>query len=210
MVTGWNTKHTLSAIAMLLVFALVIVFYLNLDDGDTPDATPTPSPTITTPAATATPSEDAFVVAPGRVGAAEAGMTKSDAAATGLFDTDVDHGTDDCRGVAALEWKPSVSTSLDVLTEADGRIAAMGISAGGPKTAEGIGVGSTFGELTAAYPSLSPVTSEGFDQSGAFINDGDAWLGFLFDERPDAVDDSSKITFMEVDDRKPLLIRDGC
>ncbi len=94
-------------------------------------------------------------------------MTKSEAAATGLFDTDVDHGADDCRGVCALEWKPSVSTSLDVLTEADGRIAAIGISAGGPKTAEGIGVGSTFGGADARHiASLSPVDERGFDQSG--------------------------------------------
>ncbi len=29
-------------------------------------------------------------------------MSKSQAAATGLFNTDVDHGPDDCRGVSPL------------------------------------------------------------------------------------------------------------
>ncbi len=209
MLTGWNAKHTLAALAMVLVFALVVVYALSRND-DSPEVAPTPVATTPAVSATPTPAADEFIVAPGRVGAAKAGMSKSEAAATGLFDTDVDYGSDDCRGVVPLEWKSSVSTALDVLTESDGRIAAMGIGAGGPKTADDIGVGSTFGALSSAYASLSPVVSAGFDQSGAFINDGDAWLGFLFDEKPGAITDGSKITFMEVDDQKPLLIRDGC
>lgn len=216
MLTGWNAKHTLVAVAMLLVFGLVLVFVLrDGDDDKTPEATATPTPSATTaattPAAEPEPADVApFVVAPGRVGAAKVGMSKSQAAATGLFNTDVDHGADDCRGVTPLEWKPSVSKSLDVLTESDGSIAAMGILAGGPKTAEGIGVGSTFQQVRDAYADLTPIEEAGFDQSGNYIVVGDLYLGFLYDVGPFDATDSSKVTFMEVDDQKPGLIRSGC
>jgi len=86
----------------------------------------------TVPPTSAPPENAPLIVAPGKVGAAEAGMTKAQAAATGLFNTDVDHGPDDCRGVTPLEWRSSVSTSLDVLTEEDDSIAAIGVTEGGP------------------------------------------------------------------------------
>ncbi len=216
MLTGWNAKHTLAAVAILLVFGLVLVFILrDRDDDKTPEATATPTASATTaattPAAEPRPADDApLVVAPGRVGAAKVGMSKSQAAATGLFDTDVDHGADDCRGVTPLEWKASVSKSLDVLTEGDGSIAAMGITAGGPKTAEGIGVGSTFQQVRDAYEDLTPIEEAGFDQSGNYIVVGGLYLGFLYDEDPFETNDSTKVSFMEVDDQKPELVRDGC
>ena len=214
MLTGWNAKHTLAAIAMLLVFALVLVFALNRGDDD-PEASPTPTPTATTtteaaPAATQE-APDPLVVAPGRVGAAAVGMSKQQAAATGLFDTDVDHGPDDCRGVAPLEWKKSVSTALDVLLTGSGKIASIGITQGGPKTAEGIGVGSTLAQVRNSYEDLTPVEEAGFDQSGNYVVEGDRYLGFLYNEKASDTNDSSKVTFMEVTEgNKPELIRDGC
>jgi len=213
MLTGWNAKHTLAAIAMLLVFGLVLVFALNRGgDDDATEATPTPTPTETTTTAP-TPSPqpaDPLVVAPGRVGAALVGMTNAQAAATGLFDTNVDHGADDCRGVVPLEWKPSVSSALDVYTN-DNHITTIGISSG-PKTAKGIGVGSSLGALRSAYgDQLSPAVDAGFDQAGVYLAEDDQWLGFLFDTKRDAITDNSKITFMEVTrGEKPALIRDGC
>jgi hypothetical protein len=216
MLTGWNAKHTLAAIAMLLVFGLVLVFALNRGgDDDTPEATATPTtPSATTATTTPTESEPAgeeFVVAPGRVGAAQVGMTKAQAAATGLFNTDVDHGADDCRGVSPLEWKSSVGTGLDVFLNDSGRIASMGISAGGPKTAEGIGVGSTLAQIQDAYEDLTPVEEAGFDQSGNYVVVGDRYLGFLYNENAFDATESSKVVFMEVTKGdKPELIRDGC
>lgn len=214
MLTGWNAKHTLAAIAMLLVFGLVLVFALNRGgDDDTPEATATPTASATTVTTTTPtePAEDPFVVAPGRVGAALVGMSKAQAAATGLFNTDVDHGPDDCRGVSPLEWKPSVGTGLDVFLNDSGRIASMGISAGGPKTAEGIGVGSTLGQIQDAYADLTPVEEAGFDQSGNYVVDGDRYLGFLYNENAFDATESSKVVFMEVTKGdKPELIRDGC
>jgi len=218
MLTGWNAKHTLVTVAMLLVFGLVLVFVLR-DGGDdgTPEATGTPTPSATTAATTPAadpepePAAVPFVVAPGRVGAAEVGMSRSAAAATGLFNTDVDHGPDDCRGVVPLEWKTSVSTALDVLLTESGSIASIGVHAGGPKTAEGIGVGSTFAQVRDAYEDLTPIEEAGFGQSGNYVVDGDRYLGFLFNENAFDTNDSSKVRFMEVTKgTKPDLIRSGC
>lgn len=216
MLTGWNAKHTLAAIAMLLVFGLVLVFALNRGgDDDTTEATATPTPSATTTAVT-TPTEsepagEAFVVAPGRVGAALVGMSKAEAAATGLFNTDVDHGADDCRGVAPLEWKPSVGAGLDVFLNDSDHIVSIGISKSTPKTAEGIGVGSTLAQIQDAYADLTPVEEAGFDQSGNYVVDGDRYLGFLYNENALDATDSSKVVFMEVTKGdKPELIRDGC
>ncbi|MDR7087128.1 hypothetical protein J2X11_001967 [Aeromicrobium panaciterrae] len=216
MLTGWNAKHTLAAIAMLLVFGLVLVFALNRGgDDDTPEATATPTPSATTVTATtpteSEPAEDPFVVAPGRVGAAKVGMSKAQAAATGQFNVDVDHGPDDCRGVSPLEWKPSFGTGLDVFVDDSDKIASMGISESSPKTAEGIGVGSTLSQVKAAYEDLTLVEEAGFDQSGNYVVVGDRYLGFLYNENAFDATNSSKVIFMEVTKGdKPELIRDGC
>ncbi|MEO6604581.1 MAG: hypothetical protein ABIN55_03095 [Aeromicrobium sp.] len=218
MLNGWNAKHTIATIAMLLVFGLVLVFVLrDGGDDDSPEATATPTPSATvdatTPAAEPDPEPAGapLIVAPGRVGAAKVGMSKSQAAATGLFNTDVDHGADDCRGVSPLEWKKSVSTALDVLLTDSGSIASIGISSGGPKTAEGIGVGSTFAQVRDTYADLTPIEEAGFDQSGDYIVVGDLYLGFLYNETAQDATDSSKVAFMEVTKgSKPELIRDGC
>lgn len=215
MLTGWNAKHTLAAIAMLLIFGLVLVLVLNRNgDDDTPEATPSTTATTaatTTAAEPTTPAEDPFVVAPGRVGAAEVGMSTAQAAATGLFNTDVDHGPDDCRGVSPLEWKSSAGAGLDVFLTDSGNIASMGISKSSPKTAKGIGVGSTLAQVRSAYEDLTPVEEAGFDQSGNYVVEGDRYLGFLFNENASDTSDSSKVVFMEVTKGdKPELIRDGC
>jgi hypothetical protein len=219
MLTGWNAKHTLAAIAMLLVFGLVLVFALNRGgDDDTPEATATPTPSATTATTTAPaetePAGEEFVVAPGRVGAAMVGMTKAQAASTGLFNTDVDHGADDCRGVAPLEWKPSAGAGLDVYVNdsvATVRIVSIGLSKGGPRTAEDIGVGSTLAQVRSAYEDLTPVEEAGFGQSGNYVVVGDRYLGFLYNENAFDATESSKVVFMEVTKgHKPELIRDGC
>lgn len=216
MLTGWNAKHTIAAIAMLLVFGLVLVFALNRGgDDDTPEASPTPTPSATTVTATtpaeSEPSGEQFVVAPGRVGAAMVGMSKAQAAGTGLFNTDVDHGPDDCRGVSPLEWKPSVGAGLDVFLNDSGHITSIGISKSTPKTAKGIGVGSTLGQIQDAYADLTPVEEAGFDQSGNYVVVGDRYLGFLYNENAFDTTQSSKVVFMEVTKGdKPALIRDGC
>ncbi len=92
-----------------------------------------------------------------------------------------------------------------------GSIASIGISKSSPKTAKGIGVGSTLAQVRSAYEDLTPVEEAGFDQSGNYVVDGDRYLGFLFNEHASDTSDSSKVIFMEVTKGdKPELIRDGC
>jgi hypothetical protein len=173
----------------------------------TPPTTPTPATSTTS----APPVPAPLLVSPGKVGAAEVGMTKAQAVATGLFDADVNTGDDGCLAVVPLRWKKSFGTSVDVLLNKSQRISSMGIMKGGPKTTTGIAVGSTLAQVKAAYPAVTSVVSAGFDQSGNFVAAGDRWLGFLYNEKPGAITGSSKVTFMEVTNgAKPDLIRDGC
>ena len=173
----------------------------------TPPTTPAPATSTTS----APPVPAPLLVSPGKVGAAEVGMTKAQAVATGLFDADVNTGDDGCLAVVPLRWKKSFGTSVDVLLNESKKISSMGISKGGPKTTTGIAVGSTLAQVKAAYPAVTSVVSAGFDQSGNFVAAGDRWIGFLYNEKPAAITGSSKVTFMEVTKgAKPDLIRDGC
>jgi hypothetical protein len=137
-----------------------------------------------------------------------AGITKDEAVATGLFDADVD-GVEGCT--FELQWKKEFK-GVDVLTLENGTVSSLGVTAGGPKTSEGVGVGSTLAEVKAAYPELSAVEAAGFDQAGAFHTVGDDHIGFLFgDATPTKIIDASKVSFMEVTTgKKPELIRSGC
>ena len=211
MLTGWNAKHTLSAIAMLLVFGLVLVLLLNRgDDDDTPEATPTPSTTTaTTPAAEPTgPAEADLVVRPGSIGAVSVGISKDQAVATGMFDADVD-GVAGCT--FELQWKKQYD-GVDVLTDEDGTITSMGVTKGGPKTSAGVGVASTLAEVQAAYPDVTEPAELGFGQAGVIHTLGDDHIGFLFgDATVDSIKPASKVTFMEVTSgSEPQLMRSGC
>ena len=204
-------KRTLAAVLVMLSLTAACGSSSDGKAADPPATTtaPTPAPTTTTP--TIPPTAGQLVVAPGKISAAEVGMTQAQAAATGLFDSDVKLGNDGCQVVTPLRWKKSYGNAVDVATDESKTIRSMGILAAGPKTAEGIGIGSTLAEVRSAYAGLTPVGDAGYSQSGAYVSSGTRWLGFLFNQEPKAVTDSSKVTFMEVTDgKKPGLMRDGC
>jgi hypothetical protein len=50
-----------------------------------------------------------------------------------------------------------------------------------------------------------------YGQAGAFLQDGDAWVGFGMDNQPGQLTDASRIAFIEVSrGNRPGLLRDGC
>ena len=199
---------------MLGTVAVLVLFTAGCGSGPTSDGNdPTVEQTSATPEATpqttAPPADSSdLVVAPGKVGDVKAGMTKEEALATGFFDADVE-GVEGCT--FALQWKKQFE-GVDVLTREDGSIGSLGVTKGGPQTAEGIRVGSTLADVKAAYLDLSGVKAAGFDQAGVFHTVGDDHIGFLFGEAtPATITDSSKVSFMEVTSGKlPELMRSGC
>lgn len=204
----------------VLAAATALTLTACSDDPETPDPTAsTPSTTASSPATTATPTTEPtvalpgieeLVVAPGRVGPVRTGMTRDEAFDTGLFDADVEVPGEGCGRVEPLGWKSDYAGSLDVLTKDDGTVVSMGVRGEQPKTAEALGVGSTLRQVSRAYETAE-MTEAGYGQTGIFVTEGDAWLGFLFNEDLEAIGPKSKVTMMEVTaGTKPDLMRDGC
>lgn len=198
----------------IVAVAATLVLTLSACNGaDDPEPGPTGGPTTSpTPTATET-QEQELTLAPGRFGPVRVGMTKDEAAATGLFDVDVETGDDVCEPVTPLVWKEPYRDKIDVLTSQEGTIVSMGVLRDETlATDTGIRVGSTLGEINEAYgDQVSPADEAGFNQSGVWVNEGDDWIGFLFDESYTDVDESAKVVFIEVTTgEKPGLIRSGC
>lgn len=206
---------------MLAAAATLTLTACSDSSDDTPEPSPSTasSPSATTSATTAAPtteppaalpSIEELVVAPGRIGAVRTGMTREEAVDTGLFDEDVSIGGEECGRSAPLGWKPDYASSLDVLTTDDGAVVSLGVRGEQPRTAEGLGVGSTLREVSGTYETAE-MTEAGFGQTGVFVTEGDDWLAFLFDEDVDKVGPKSKVTMMEVTTgTRPDLMRDGC
>ncbi len=185
----------------------------------TPDGTPSTEPTPAesgTPISTTTPSHpalhplDRMRITPGAVGPVRVGMSKQQAAATGYFSTDVD--SEVCEGSSApLEWTSNYYNALDVLTAKDGSITTIGIRNRGPKTRSGLEINSSYAEVRRVIGVGSRPEKAGYGQTGLFVNDGNAGIGFLFDATPSTIGDNEPVTFIEVTrGHKPGLMRDGC
>jgi hypothetical protein len=167
------------------------------------DGAATPSVAPTAPAD--------FVIAPGAVGPVSAGMSKTEALATGLFDADVAASVDGCPTVP-LTWKKPYSDVLDVQTVGNGEIVSIGVRAEGPTTDDGLGIGSLFADVQAGVEDDTPVDA-GYGQSGLFDFDAETgrWIGYLFDAPADEVEAGDPVTFVEVTKgSQPSLMRDGC
>lgn len=139
-------------------------------------------------------------------------MTQAEAAATGLFEVDVPP-PEGCEGVRPLAWAEPYTGLVDVLSSADGTIISMGVLGDTTlATDTGIRVGSTHRDIVAAYGDrATEPAAAGFGQTGVYVQDGDAWIGFLFDVDPSLMDLAYTVTFMEVTrGEQPRLIRSGC
>ncbi|TCI99165.1 hypothetical protein [Aeromicrobium sp. IC_218] len=168
----------------------------------TASATPTPS---TAPAAA-----DPAVLSPGRAGPVEVGMSKDAALATGFLDADVP-GADGCPDLP-LVWKPALADTFDVQTLGNGEISSIGVRGTGPRTAAGLGVGSTAEEVRRVVDE-DTAQEAGFGQSGLFDYDDQTgrWIGYLFDASPDRLRGSDVVSFVELTKgAQPGLVRSGC
>ncbi|CAN5321625.1 hypothetical protein BH09ACT10_BH09ACT10_26840 [soil metagenome] len=177
-----------------------------------PKATASTSPTSAP--TTNAPTKDTpvpFRLSPGSIGPVSAGMSKADALATGYFDADVPAPVEGCAA-SPLVWKKEYAEKFDVQTVGNGEITSIGVRDSEIRTASGLGVGSTYGEVRAAIAD-SVAVEAGYGQSGVFDYDADngGWIGYLFDPAVSDLKDSDKVSFVEVTKGdQPGLMRDGC
>lgn len=154
---------------------------------------------------------DELTLGPGVVGPIKAGMSKSEALATGYFVADVAGPAEGCL-VLPLAWKDAYAETFDVHTLDNGEIVSIGVRGDSVTTDDGIGVGSTYDEVAALYPDESLVEA-GYGQSGirSFDRENGGWIGFLFDAPPSDIKRNAPVTFVEVTKGvEPSLMRDGC
>lgn len=188
---------------------------LGADGGADPvaAASGTPVPEVSPVATPATPepaAADVDVLAPGAAGPVQVGMSKDAALATGLMDADVSGG-DGCPDLA-LAWKPNLRETFDVQTLGNGEIASIGVRGKEPRTADGLGVGSTADDVRDVVDEDAPL-AVGFGQAGLFEFDGQTgrWIGYLFDASPARLRGSDVVTFVELTKGvQPALVRSGC
>lgn len=147
---------------------------------------------------------------PGAFEPIRVGMSIQQAIGTGLMERDPQRERA-CEGTF-WKWKGQWSEGLDVIVGQDKQIASLGMSKGGLETPEGISIGNSFAALTKTYGDrLQGPERMDYGQAGAFLRDGDNWIGFGFDNQPGQLTDASRIAFIEVSNgNRPGLLRDGC
>ncbi len=190
------------------VGAVVVVLLLAGACSDDPSPPRTDEETSAAPSASATTASEPFELAPGRIGPVEVGMTLEEALATGAVERTEPEPDPPCPP-PALQWKAPNTDKLDVF-DADGKVAVLGTDSPDFTTPEGIGVGSTWGEIQKVWGGAKLRESPAF---GHLVDrtDGNKWLAFAFFEEDDDVKDSSKVVYAEVTmDEKPVAFPDGC
>jgi len=206
-------KRTLATLAVLALVAGCNTGKPTPSESPTTDTPPamSPAPTSAAPASDAPKAASDLVIGFGSLGPATVGMSKDDALATGLFDANTPAPVDGCPA-PPLTWKEPFNKDVDVVIDGDAKVVAFGVFGKGPKTSSGIGIGSTLADLKTAYgDDLTGPAEAGYGQSGAYVEDGDAWIGFLLNPAPADIKDTSSISFIEVSKgNKPDLMRDGC
>jgi hypothetical protein len=149
-------------------------------------------------------------VVPGAFGPVRAGANIQQVVGAGYMERDPQR-EQACEGTF-WKWKGQWSQGLDVIVGPNRQIVSLGMSRAGLETPEGISIGNSFGALVKTYGDRlqGPQRME-YGQAGAFLQDGDAWVGFGMDNQPGQLTDASRIAFIEVSrGNRPGLLRDGC
>lgn len=149
-------------------------------------------------------------VVPGAFEPVEAGMSIQEAINTGFIERDLKRA-EGCEGTY-WKWKGQLAEGLDIIVGDDKQVSFLGMSKDGLETAEGISIGNSYRALTRTYGDrLSDPVRLDYGNAGAFLRDGNKWIGFAMDNEPGRLADSSRISFIEVSSgTRPGLLRDGC
>jgi len=202
-------RRTPAAFALLLALGAASLSGCTDDDkasDTTPSGTPTSQSPTGTPTETTTDATDTTdgpatdlgraVIEPGAIGAARVGMTRAEWERTGLFE----EGALVCEG-ELIHWAGEPE-GFGVLTDAKATITQLTVATQGPRTKHGdIGVGSTYGELKAAWPDLTDPVEDGFDQASVYPpgeEDGLAYIAFLLDAPVGKVTDDTEVAVIGV------------
>lgn len=195
-----------SAAPLVLVLALTACGAESdpaAEPSSTAPASPSSPTSPTTPPPSAPPSKLPpkaaenldLTIAPGVLGEVRVGMTRAQWERTGQLED----GASVCAEKARWKGNPK---GIVVITDDQATVQQILVSARGPRTDHGgIHVGSTYGELRAAYPDLTPLVDDGFDGASTYPpgeEDGKPYLGFLLGVPAAEVSDSTPITSIAV------------
>lgn len=195
-----NSKRILGGILAVAIAGGIAVLANAVTTNDPSAADPKPSTSITT-------ASD-LVLEPGAAGPIEVGMSKDEALGSGLLVP----GATSVEGcpAPALAWDAPFADALDVQALPDGEVASVGVRAPGPATEDGLGVGSSYGDVRRAYAGAAAVAA-GYGQSGVLVEEDGRWIGFLFDTAPGEITSDTAVSFIELTEGEaPSLMRDGC
>lgn len=202
-----NKRTGGAIIAVVIAAGIGVLAHVLTTAGASADTVPS-APTGT-PVAATSPAD--LTLSAGAAGPVNVGMSKADAVATGLFDVDLDPTVEGCTG-QQLAWKETLGSTFDVQTLGNGEVASIGVRAAGPKTASGLGVGSTYAEVLAAVSDGAAIEA-GYGQSGVLDFDAETggWIGYLFNPDLEDLEQSHRVSFIEITQgERPSLMRDGC
>jgi hypothetical protein len=146
---------------------------------------------------------ESVVVAPGKVGPLVVGMSAKDALDKGLVR---ESKTAPCPGFEATGPLQDVAVLFSG-SEPEATLLGVLVKVKGPKTTEGIGVGSSITDVKAAYGDELRREKGEYGETPYRIYDGDRAVGFVISDESKS---ATKIDAIEVFSKSDPVVWDGC